>query len=177
MRTRSQAIAVALSLMAIQTLVRAQDPPNAPYRKLDDIRISLQRTACFGECPIYSVTIEGNGSVVYTGVDFVASTGVRETTIGDDDLVKLVNEFLRVHFFDANEEYRERSAISIRPGRTYLAMSENVSDNPSTLLSLKLGDRTKTVTLYYNYPAELSALADLIDEVSGAKRWSTTAVP
>ena len=40
---------------------------SAPFPDVDKdkLTISLQRTACFGSCPDYKVTIEGNGHVVF----------------------------------------------------------------------------------------------------------------
>src|SRR6187200_1158641 len=37
--------------------------------------IGLERTACFGKCPIYSVVIKSDGSVQYTGEKFVERLG------------------------------------------------------------------------------------------------------
>jgi hypothetical protein len=82
-----------------------------------------------------------------------------------------VNEFLRLWFFDAKERYAGQEIISLRGGRKYVLMETNVTDLPSTVLSLRLADRQKTVTLYNNYPRELGQLADNIDEVTGILRW------
>ncbi len=33
---------------------------------LTDVEIKLEKTNCFGPCPVYSVIIHGDGTVVYT---------------------------------------------------------------------------------------------------------------
>ena len=58
-------LSVLLSLNARSTI---QDPHN-------EIQISLERTICFGRCPNYRVTIEGDGSVTYEGWRFVKVEG------------------------------------------------------------------------------------------------------
>ncbi len=37
--------------------------------------ITLERGACYGMCPVYSLTIYGNGKVVYKGDMFVKVAG------------------------------------------------------------------------------------------------------
>lgn len=41
----------------------------------EKITISLIRTACFGTCPIYELSIQANGMVNYTGKGFVDNLG------------------------------------------------------------------------------------------------------
>ena len=55
--------------------------------------------------------------------------------------------------------------------RTASAEGESVSDGPTTILRLRLGDVRKEVKLYRNYPAELGELAERIDRVAGSERW------
>ena len=40
-----------------------------------DTQIRLQRTSCLGSCPIYTVTIDARGMVIYEGEEFVRATG------------------------------------------------------------------------------------------------------
>ena len=44
---------------------------NPTENVFSDLVITLERTACHGTCPIYKLTIEGNGTVIYEGQDFV----------------------------------------------------------------------------------------------------------
>jgi hypothetical protein len=145
--------------------------PAVPIYNLDEIRIELQRTACYGSCPVYSVTIEGTGKVIYNGVQNVVEQGIRETTIADDQLVELANEFLRLWFFDAKDRYAGQESLFLVGGRQYTLGGTQVTDLPSTILSVKLADRQKTVELYYNYPPELGKLAEKIEETTGVLTW------
>jgi hypothetical protein len=38
-------------------------------------------------------------------------------------------------------------------------------------LTLRLGDRKKTVTLFNNYPAELGKLPELVERIGGPQVW------
>jgi hypothetical protein len=54
----------------------------------DDFSITLERRPS----PWYSVTILGNGSVLYEGQGYVRVTGVREYTIPPSDVHKLLQK-------------------------------------------------------------------------------------
>lgn len=41
----------------------------------DDAVIRLERTSCFGECPVYTVTIDARGNVIYDGARAVRVEG------------------------------------------------------------------------------------------------------
>src|ERR1700742_5102967 len=57
----------------------AKDFP--PIHNLSSVRISLQRSLCFGEGPAYSLEISGNGDVIYHGQQCVAEKGTRTARI------------------------------------------------------------------------------------------------
>ena len=47
----------------------------APTPDYASLVITLERTACFGTCPIYKLTVYGDGRVEYEGERFVTVTG------------------------------------------------------------------------------------------------------
>ena len=42
---------------------------------MKEVVITLERTACFGVCPVYKLTIYGDGRVLYDGIRFVRTEG------------------------------------------------------------------------------------------------------
>jgi hypothetical protein len=137
---------------------------------LDSVSISIERQPCFGFCPVYSMTINGRGAVVYRGERNVGVSGEQRGTMPVEEVVQLVDEFERVRFWDLPKEYASHRSAELRGDR--IAFSEHmVTDLPTTILTLRLGDRTKSTRLYADYPVELRALADSIDSKSGALRW------
>ena len=42
---------------------------------ISDVRITMQRTPCFGTCPVYTVTVTGRGDVQFMGTQFVSKEG------------------------------------------------------------------------------------------------------
>ena len=61
----------AILLLSLAVSGQAQTPPN-------DTKIMLERWGCFGTCPVYKLSISGDGSVVYQGKAYVSSRGVHK---------------------------------------------------------------------------------------------------
>lgn len=132
--------------------------------------VTLERTACLGSCPAYRIKIRGNGEVEYEGKRFVKVMGIRKANLHPQEVLKLVNELLRVRFFDAASEYADLDTISSDGGRLTL-VSIVTTDGPSALLELRIGKHEKRVRLYDNYPQELGAIPQLIDQTVLIEQW------
>jgi len=122
--------------------------------ELEDAVISLERTPCFGFCPDYTVTVFGNGMVVYEGRNFVAVEGAQKALIPQEDVRELVNEFYRVGFFNFNDAY-----------------TDSATDLPSQTTSITIDGETKSVFRYGSKPPGLIILEDKIDETAQTEKW------
>jgi len=60
--------------------------------------ISLERTACHGTCPVYTVTMRHDGTVTYDGKEFVKVTGRRTRKIPVEQFQELAREVERIGF-------------------------------------------------------------------------------
>jgi hypothetical protein len=124
----------------------------------EDVVIKLERGACFGSCPVYTLTIFGNGTVVYEGEDFVQTKGSRETTISTDAINQLVSDFDKANYFSLNDSYT----------------GFGVSDMPFVTTSIRIGGRTKAIKHYLgdrSAPQQLTELENRIDEVANSEQW------
>lgn len=130
-----------------------------------DVKITLQRTGCFGSCPVYTVTIQGNGSVTYEGTKYVRVVGQQHSSISSEELEGLVQTFLDIHYFDLQDRY---SSIKYPDGSVAI-----VHDSPMTYTSLDLNGQHKEVEDSAGAPKELEELERKIDLVVNTKRWVT----
>src|SRR5215475_12263762 len=74
-----------------------------------DLMITLERTGCFGACPIYKLTITANGAVVFEGQRFVKKERATEkSAISKERLKQLMAEFDRVKFFSMEDDYSSK---------------------------------------------------------------------
>ena len=55
--------------------------------------ITLERTACRGACPAYVVTLQGDGTVLYKGVQHTPFIGTRQGTVDPAAVARLVANF------------------------------------------------------------------------------------
>jgi Domain of unknown function (DUF6438) len=134
--------------------------------------ITLERTVCFGSCPIYKLSIRSNGSVEYDGIDHVKIKGQAKTQISPQQVAQLVEAVNAVNFFGLRDKYQ----------RTEDGCKGVATDNPSVIISIKIGDREKTVDHYHGclaevdpyriYPANLVEFEDKIDKTVGTSKWT-----
>lgn len=55
--------------------------------------IRMHRTACFGRCPQYDVTVYSTGLVEYHGLRFTEHDGTYQKNVGQAAATALINEF------------------------------------------------------------------------------------
>jgi hypothetical protein len=130
--------------------------PRAPAAS--SVMLSLERTACYGRCPIYTVTVLRDGTVKWEGKQFVKVTGKATGKLGADALAQLTKAFSDAGFFALHDKYD----------------SYDVTDHPSAILAYSDGGKAKTVHHYpgdRSAPEKLSTLEDKVDELVGTQRW------
>jgi hypothetical protein len=140
-----------------------------------NVRITLQRSACFGSCPDYRVTVFGDGRVVFTtetkpadevaGVhrQFAMSQGVllpgtHTDLIEPNAVIDLVEQFRKAGFSVLKPEY-----------------SAGVTDAPTYVLTYQVGNRHKSVIDYVGQragmPKAVTDLEQAVDRTAGSDRW------
>jgi hypothetical protein len=138
---------------------RAVAFPRTPDLSAVDLRLS--RTGCYGSCPAYSVTIHGDGSVVYAGDHSVSITGTHNARIAVADFATLLERFRKANFLALKDSYRAE-----------------VTDQPTYYLSLNLPGKTKVVADYaggsVGMPAVVTELEDAVDRAADSARWVTS---
>lgn len=136
----------------------AQEPNLPPHAS-----ISLQRTSCFGPCPIYTVTIDARGTVTYDGERFVRVIGRRTAQIDTSIVAGLLATADRIRFFEMRDVYR----VIENPDGT-VGM---VTDLPTKFVTVTVNGRTKKVEDYVAAPDSLAEFEREIDAAAGTKRW------
>ena len=146
-----------LSLVSVSITSCTSDQSNASSNH-DDVVITLERTPCFGTCPVYLLAIQGGGTVIYEGKDFVEVKGTAEKTISQDQIDKLVTEFEKADYFSLKDSYTERT----------------ITDAPTVITSIDINGKTKRIEHYhgdFTAPGKLTELEDRIDEIVDSKQW------
>jgi len=141
-------VAALAGIAIIPVIVLAQGEPVK--------EIALERTPCFGACPVYKVTLKPDGTVIYEGKRFVDKIGRFEGKIIPEDFANLAQVTNSLGFWKLQDKY-----------------TAPITDMPSALVTIKQGEKSKTTDNYASRgPAELWAIEQLIDKVvEGVPEW------
>ena len=153
---------------------RPVDSPQSEASSNKDFSLRLERTACLGNCPVYSVEVDSKGRVVFVGAQDTKIHGKAEANLSAEETSALMTEIKNARFFELKDSY-DRS-------------TENcpliATDHPTVQLFVRLGGREKTIkhdlgcsypmqlaTPMRVFPAELFVLENRIDEILKTERW------
>ena len=119
-----------------------------------DVIITMYRSVCFGACPVYSLTIYGNGTVVYEGEMYVNVIGKQTSEISQEKIQEIVDEFYRIDYFSLDDVY-----------------DEPISDIQHKITSIRINGKYKSIYNRWGAPMELNELENKIDEITNSKQW------
>jgi hypothetical protein len=129
-----------------------------PDVALNQVTISLERQGCFGPCPSYRVTVEGNGRATYEGMGYVDVTGTHRYRIPPQDVAKLVDRL------------RADDIWSLR--RAYTA---GITDSATYILIIGMGEQRHRLEDYVGQmagmPSTVSEFEDEVDKAAGTNGW------
>jgi hypothetical protein len=128
------------------------------------VRIRLERGPCFGTCPVYSVTLDGSGAVLFEGRRFVADTGISTGRVPPARIDSLVAELTAGGYFDLADRYA--------PGEA--GCERYATDLPSVMTEVRAGGRSKRIEHDHGCmetPEALTTLEGRIDSVAGVASW------
>lgn len=108
---------------------------------------TLERTGCYGECPVYRLTVNSDGSVVYVGTRWVKVLGRQVYKISDAQIFELQGAFERANF----NQLRDYDKV------------ENTDDDWALISYRRMGG-LKHVRHYHGDNSAPPALGNLEDE-------------
>lgn len=121
------------------------------------VLIAMRHGGCEGRCPVYSVTILGDGTVEYQGNAFVSTMGHRTAHISPKVVAELVRQFDEAKFFSALPHYLgayDGGDVTLRLDVN--GMSYTVDDESGVRAGL---------------PYSIEALEMLVDQIAQTHRW------
>lgn len=131
------------------------NPPG--FRKL-----TLERTACFGACPVYRVTIHADGRVEYEGTQWVEVRGKREGRADPESLAELREALAGLELEAKHYQYGKP------------ACGQFMTDMPGARITIvrPAGEQRYSFNEGCTAtPDELKRLAERIDRAARTGRW------
>jgi hypothetical protein len=144
-----------------QTAAPSQE--NSPAQKRTSA-ITLERTACFGRCPVYRLAVTPAGAMTYEGIANVRRIGAATGQVPADRVTSLLNELERADYFSFADSYTSND----------LSCGRYATDLPTVITTVTLQGRTKRIVHDHGCaaPGALELLERRIDEVLGSSRFT-----
>lgn len=101
---------------------------------------TLERTACYGVCPVYTVTVDDRDVLQFRGERFVAEMGGAVGKRLPDGSYKKLAAIAKAHEFDRFDAAYPNDDVSNCP--------RMATDSPSVIVGFAKGDQTRTVSVY-----------------------------
>ena len=120
----------------------------------DTIFASIQRTPCYGRCPIYEAIIYNSGFVVYKGVLNVDKIGTYTSRLNGRQIEEIKRKATEINYFDMETQY-----------------DSPVTDLPTTITSLKLGNLKKKIKNRVGGPVTLKEYETVIENILSSLSW------
>ena len=118
---------------------------------------ALQRSQCHGACPVYSVRVYADGSVIYRGDTFVRVRGGRKGRLTGAEILALRAAFRDARFLE----------MPYRCGKA-------ATDSPTARLYYTDGRKARLISNSHGCteaPRRLAELENEVDRILGTNRW------
>ncbi|MFM1875753.1 MAG: hypothetical protein RL266_1490 [Bacteroidota bacterium] len=127
---------------------KTENPTSSMTSSEPQMLATIQRTACYGQCPIYKATFMDNGEVIYVGKMFVEKIGTYKGLLSAQDVVEITNKIT---------EYEYYALDSLYP--------TPITDFPSCITEVNLNGELKRVINRRNPPDNLKAFEKFLDSL------------
>ena len=131
----------------------------------NDTVVKLKRTACYGSCPVYTVSVKANGVVEYEGHEYVAFKGFQTASLPKESVEQIEKELIKVKFLKMKSHLDSGSwGCFISATDSSHIIIEGIVKNKKKAVSTYIGCESKQVD-------EVISLANYIDQVAGTSKW------
>ena len=122
----------------------------------------MSKTSCRGNCPVYSITLYGNGDISYEGFQNVNTIGRQQGSLQTDSVIAILQELNRMQYYDLKYEYSQQQITDMPSVITQIVYSKNGIGSSKQVVDYQ-GDRST--------PNELRKLYDRIESMIAQFHW------
>jgi hypothetical protein len=123
-----------------------QNSVNTSVQTEPQILASIERTACYGQCPMYKAIFMDNGEVKYVGKRFVEKIGTYRTLLSEEEVLEIHKKVVEYDYFALDSLY-----------------PTPITDFPSCLTEVNLNGKRKKVINRRSPPDNLKAFEKFLD--------------
>jgi hypothetical protein len=133
-----------------------------------DTVVKLQRSACFGKCPIYTVAVKKNGEVIYEGHKYVFVEGIQTAVLSKESIASIEDQLIKYKFL--------KMTSNLSPGAR--GCSIFATDHSYILIEGAVKNKRKAISTYLGCNSEqvesAIELASQIDKIAETSKWVET---
>lgn len=128
---------------------------NQAVQKYSQSLIILERTACYGTCPVYTLQLEGNGNAYLHNKQHAEPAGKYKAVVPVDSLEAIFKAFEKTDWSQFNKVY-----------------DDHTPDLPMTVLTWYHAGYQKEIRIVTKHPEELDVLISRADKLKDKLKWS-----
>lgn len=138
---------------AAETKTETVATPPAPATQ-DSLFVYLERTPCYGQCPMYKFKIYNSGYALYEGKRFVEKLGSYETRLSAAVLDEIKAKVKEINYFGFKDQY-----------------PKTASDFPSVKTAIIIDGQRKEIMNGTGAPSALREFEKYLDSVKDSAVW------
>jgi Domain of unknown function (DUF6438) len=123
----------------------------------NELMVSLQRTPCFGRCPVFKIELYEDGKVVYEGRAFSTRLGTHKAVASTELMKAILQKANDIKYLTFNGKYPKGESM--------------ITDIPTTISYVKLGSESKMIYNNYDAPTELLEFERWLESQFESLKW------
>lgn len=101
----------------------------------------INRTPCYGKCPVFTIELFDNGVVKYNGVAFVDKKGIFTAKVTPAFIANIQSKALSIKYLSLENKYPIAPVV--------------IADLPTTTTFIRIGEEGKQITNNFDAPRDL----------------------
>lgn len=122
--------------------------------------IEMSKSPCFGDCPIYDITIYETGIATFNGIRNTDRLGLFVKKIGQEKVRQITNKCVAANLWQFQEVYKS-----------------NVPDLQTVSITYYEGKEKKTIAGKRERPIQVLEIEEILDEVAFSSGWELVEDP
>ena len=127
--------------------------------------VRMKTSACYGECPIYTVVVKKNGELNYEGLEYVSVKGSKSAILSKQSVASIEEKLIKVKFLKMQSK--------LHSGNWGCFIS--ATDHSYILIEASIKNKRKAVSTYIGCQSEqvdkVIELANYIEQVTEISKW------
>ncbi len=148
---------IAETTPSVESTAKGLKVLNIPEGVDSNLVISLQRTACFGQCPVYKVEIFKDGSVKYRGTAYIKKRGQHEAVASMAFIKNIQQKAAIINYMALSDKYPKGDNM--------------ITDIPSTISYIRIDNEGKMIINNFDAPKELIAFERWLEKEIDGLEW------